>query len=59
MEAPRGCHAPQQDRGTRSSARILDAHNTLADARVPCQRLACLFSISFLAHVQRVGTRIS
>jgi len=32
MEAPRCRHAPQQDCRTRSIARILDAHGTLADA---------------------------
>jgi len=48
MEAPRGRHAPQQDCGTRSIARILDAYDTLADARIACPRSACLFFYSFL-----------
>jgi hypothetical protein len=38
MEAPRGRHAPKQDCGTRSIARILDAYGTLADARIACPR---------------------
>jgi hypothetical protein len=58
MEAPRGGHAPQQDRGTRSSARILDAHNTLADARVACQRSICLFYYFFPRSHSRGWSRI-
>jgi hypothetical protein len=48
MEAPRGRHAPQQDCGTRSSARILDAYGAMADTRIACPRSACLFFYSFL-----------
>ena len=40
METPRRRIAPQQDLRTKRSAHILDTHKPLADARVPCQRLA-------------------
>ena len=48
MEAPRCSYVPQQDCGTRSIARILDAHGTLADTRIACPRSACLFFYFFL-----------
>lgn len=40
METSRSSHAPQQDFWTRRGAHILEAHSTLADARIACQRLA-------------------
>ena len=47
MEALRCSDAPQQDCGTRSIARILDAHGTVADTRIACPRSARLFFYLF------------